>query len=451
MTPEKIYKLREVFTPSTPARIAFVEREQINTKLVSALQTPGKQVVVYGHSGSGKTTLLVNKLHQLYGHHITTRCMRSMSFNQLILDAFDQLSPYYVSECTKGRKTSKTAELSATYLAIQSKIGGSTTDESTEKQVRLLPPQLTAQNLGRLVGAAGCCWVLEDFHKIPAEEKPSLAQLMKVFMDMSDEYPDLKIVALGAVDTARQVVDYDPEMRNRVAEIQVDLMCPDEINEIIFKGEKALNIQFGTEVKKSIANYSNGLGAVCHHLCLNMCDAFGITQTCNELTSVADSYLEEALKNYLEEASDSIRSAFDSALKEPRKNRFNNAEIILRTLCFFPERGASRADLMRKIKEKWSTFPVSNLKYFLEKLVTDEFGGLIRHAPISGLYSFSDPIYRVFAMTLYKDQFEHRKAKPDNNDDETTKIVRMLVEQMRKMDTPIFRVHVSPSKKTPSK
>jgi Flp pilus assembly CpaF family ATPase len=58
------HEVRDVFTPTTPARLAFVERSSINNKLVNALRTPGKQIVVYGYSGSGKTTLLENKLHQ---------------------------------------------------------------------------------------------------------------------------------------------------------------------------------------------------------------------------------------------------------------------------------------------------------------------------------------------------------------------------------------------------
>src|SRR5690606_6742915 len=102
---------------------------------------------------------------------------------------------------------------------------------------RALPPQLTPQALGKFLGAAGACWVLEDFHKIEESQKEHLSQLMKVFVDMADEFPDLKIIAIGAVDTARQVVQYDDEMKNRVAEIPVSLMHPDEIKAIIKKGE----------------------------------------------------------------------------------------------------------------------------------------------------------------------------------------------------------------------
>ena len=87
----------DVFTPTTPARLPFVERETINRKLVNAIKTPGKQIIVYGHSGSGKTTLLENKLFQTYEAHITTRCVKGLSFEQLVLDAFDQLGGFYES------------------------------------------------------------------------------------------------------------------------------------------------------------------------------------------------------------------------------------------------------------------------------------------------------------------------------------------------------------------
>jgi hypothetical protein len=102
------YSVYAVFTPTSQARINFVERKAVNDQLVDALRTPGKQLVVYGESGSGKSTLLLKKLEETYPDHITSRCSSSMTFNQLLLDGFDQLDPFYVasSSTTRGRSVS---------------------------------------------------------------------------------------------------------------------------------------------------------------------------------------------------------------------------------------------------------------------------------------------------------------------------------------------------------
>jgi len=394
---------RDVFTPTKPARIAFVERESVNSKLVNSLTTPGKQIVVYGHSGTGKTTLLVNKLTQLYERHITTRCMKGLKFEQLVLDAFDQLEPYYVHERQDVVKVSSGVDLGATYKMLQAKISTTSASEKGEKQNRILPPQLTPQTLGRFLGAQQACWVLEDFHKIDESEKDKLSQLMKVFMDLADEYPDLKIIALGAVDTARQVVDYDPEMRNRVAEIQVSLMTEEEIEAIIAKGEKALNINFGKDIRRVISRHTNGLASVCHHLCLNMCNAAGINETVGgEPFELTRQHCENAVKTYVEEASDSIKSAFDKAFKKRRKTQYDNASLILQALSGLGELGGARTDIHRRIQWIVPKYPEANLKYMLPKLCTAEYGEIVRFDSNSGRYSFSDPIYRAYALALFQ-------------------------------------------------
>ncbi|MEZ5444577.1 MAG: ATP-binding protein [Gammaproteobacteria bacterium] len=425
------YLARDVFTPTKPARVAFVERDAVNDRLVSALTTPGKQVVVYGHSGSGKTTLLINKLNQLYENHVTTRCMRGLTFEQLILDGFDQLAPFYIAERTAASSKSISGELAGSYLNIQSKIGGTKTTETSEKEVRILPPQLTPQALGRFMGAAKCCWVLEDFHKIDEAEKVKLSQLMKVFMDLADEYGELKIVALGAVDTARQVIDCDREMRNRVAEIHVTLMTEKEIEAIISKGEAALNIVFGKEIKSLIARYSNGLASACHHLCLNMCDAAGVHCTVSSPIALAKEHFETAIKAYAEDASDSIRSAFDSAVRQRRKTRFDNATIVIKALCRSPERGASRFDLHKRIRQAEPSYPEYNLKNILPRLTTPEYGGILRYDSTSGLYSFSDPIYRAFALAQYRDATD--AAWRASSDRDLSEVIRIFTNEFERL------------------
>lgn len=315
MNSEK-HDVYKVFTPTTPARLTFVEREKVNSKLVNALRTPGKQVVVYGHSGSGKTTLLVNKLHQLYENHLTSRCMKSVTFDMLVLDAFDQLAPFYISE--KSDKTTKSinTQISSEYLSIKGLLAYTNSHEAQNKQTRAIPPQLTPQALGRFMGASGCCWVLEDFHKIDEKERSHLSQIMKVFMDMADQYPTLKIIALGAVDTARQIVEYDAEMGNRVAEIHVPLMDEDEINDIISRGTELLRIAMAENLAKGISSYSNGMASVCHHLCLNICTSQEIYETRDTLVNVEEQSLQSALQMYLEESSDTLKKAFDNVFKQ---------------------------------------------------------------------------------------------------------------------------------------
>ncbi|WP_157197868.1 MULTISPECIES: ATP-binding protein [Methylomonas] len=301
------YYTNEVFTPTIPARLAFVERETINQKLVNALRTPGKQIVVYGYSGSGKTTLLVNKLHQLYEDHITSRCMQGLTFEQLVLDAFDQLAPFYTSETGEIKKNGIDIKLSSDYSVIKGQIRLINNQDNSVKAQRILPPQLTPQSLARFMGKAKCCWVLEDFHKIDECERTKLSQIMKIFMDMADEYSTLKVIAIGAVDTARQVIEYDSEMRNRVSEIHVPLMNSDEIEEIITRGCQLLNLEFEKKLKTDISNYANGLASVCHHLCLNICTTQDINNTLDVRREITGSELDGAVKLYLEEASDTLK------------------------------------------------------------------------------------------------------------------------------------------------
>jgi GTPase SAR1 family protein len=398
-----IYPVRDVFTPTKPARLAFVERDPtINDRLVAALRTPGKQLVVYGHSGSGKTTLLANKLHQLYEQHVTSRCVTGTSFDQLVADGFDQLGVYYEAERAQSRSLTLGAGLKTEYAGIKGQLSAKRESTSNVTSRLVLPPQLTPQTLARFLGEARCCWVLEDFHKIDAGEKKRLAQVMKFFMDMADQYADLRIVAIGAVDTARQVVEYDPEMRNRVAEIHVPLMSEAEVRSIILNGQKLLNISIPSDASRGIVRYSNGLASVCHQLCLNICDASGIVETAREEVQVKATALSDAVKQYLAEASDTLKSAFDKALRIKKKGRYDNTRLILQALVDAKEEGATHNQLLSAIHKSEQEYPASNLSHFLKQLQLVERGALVAYDVASGRYSFADPIYRAFATAMLK-------------------------------------------------
>lgn len=395
---EKV-RTTDVFTPTTPARFAFVERTALNNQLVEALMTPGKQVVVYGSSGSGKTTLLVNKLAQLYPDHITTRCTAATTFETLLLSAFDSLGVYYASTASIKKGKSITTKLEKEYYGIKASIEATSTRETEVSYARLLPPQLTPQRLAEFCGAAGCCWVLEDFHKVPQSEKTKTAQVMKVFMDTAAEYSDVKVVAIGAVDTAREVIQYDPEMRNRVAEIAVPLMSEHELQELLTKGEELLNIRFGA-LKSVMASYSSGLAGVCHQLGLNICFAAGVQETADQIHQIDSSQLKKAVDRYLSDASDTLKAVFDLALRRQSARSFDNTRLILQSLSSIGAAGGTHAEILKQVRQEESEYPAGNLTVYLAELQSSKRGELLRFDAVSGKYFFSDPLYLAYSQFL---------------------------------------------------
>jgi len=181
-------------------------------------------------------------LWQTYPAHITTRCSTATTYESLLLDAFDQLDPYYLQGTTTQKSRNISPALTAGFLNFKASLAAGLSEGSSQAETRVLPPQLTAQRLAEFLGFQGMCWVIEDFHKMLPSETVPFSQSLKIFCDVSANYPDVKTISIGATETARQVVEYDPEMRNRVSELLVPLMTHDELSEIIINGQDLLNI-----------------------------------------------------------------------------------------------------------------------------------------------------------------------------------------------------------------
>ena len=292
-------KIHDVFTPTSQAKLTFVERRTADKDLIRAINTPGYQVILYGYSGSGKSTLIFKRLKELGRKYIVTRCEEGTTLENVLLSAFDSLNPFYIDEKNNKLSGKISGEVKTTYKLIEGKISSEIGAEEGYKYKRALPPQLTPQKLGEFFGAANCSWIIEDFHKVPDVEKKRLSQIMKIFMDIASDFRETKVYAIGAVGTARQVLNYDKELTNRVAEINVPLMNEEELKLIISKGEKILNIKFGDVITDRIVNLSNGLASVCHHLCLNICINNEIKKSKLFTNNFKESDLDHAVEKYV--------------------------------------------------------------------------------------------------------------------------------------------------------
>lgn len=400
--PRPIYQVQEVFTPSMPARLTFVERDpHVNDDLVDALRTPGKQIVVYGHTGSGKTTLLVNLLDRLYEGYIRVICDKRTTIDAILRQTMDNLGAIYEASRQSTRSQKTAAGVKARPLpGINVELSGS--DDAAESVTRnaVVEPQITAQRVAEALGECRCCLLLEDFYKLPPAEKERMTDVMKVFVDVASAYPDVKLIATGAVGTAREVVQYEPTMRDRVAEVLVPLMAPAELRQILDKGEKHLHLAISSVVKDSILEYAGGLPAVCHQLALNMCSEAGVAATTNDKIPIQVKHLTVAVRKYLNASSDSLKLKFDRAFHREKDSEHDHCREILTALASFSQEGASFSELLAKVRERLGDYHTAQFSQFVKELQRADRGEIVVYDTAAGRYSFADPLDRAFMKLL---------------------------------------------------
>lgn len=396
---KKEYSLECVYTPTKSAIISYIVRKNEENKLRKALKIPGKQVVIYGHSGSGKSTMLNHVVDEMGIQTITSRCTDISTIETIILDAFDQLDPYYIDTTTNAVKSGVSASLGSDYMGIKSKLLASYEVSDTQQNKRALPPQLTIQRLADFIGQAGAVWVIEDYHKVVTEDKTRISQMMKLFMDKADKYPASKIVVLGAADKGYEVVQYDPELNNRVTEIEVPLLTTHEIKQIVQKGAEALNIGISEQVTTKIAENSNGLATIAHQLCYNICSISNIEKTQKKYVKVDDSCLAQAVKEFTEEKQSTYHDTY-LRITAHRKRKYDNVEIILAALAQLSD-DATHNELLVAIQKNEPAYRQSNLTTYLNQLTTPAKEEVLRNN--AGRYSFADPFFKAYVKMLIDD------------------------------------------------
>ena len=135
---------------------------------------------------------------------------------------------------------------------------------------------------------------------------------------------------IGAVGTARELVELDPNLATRVAEIYVPLLSSDELSQIVRTGFELTNLSYEDKVREKIVYYSNNLAAVCHQLAYDICFNRKISRSKIIRTNITDGDFSGAVFSYVRKNSDTLRKLFDKIGTDRRRivvlERLNNSQ-----------------------------------------------------------------------------------------------------------------------------
>jgi hypothetical protein len=199
-------RLDEVFKKSGVPTYTFVPPTEFDRVLV-ALKTPGRGIIVEGPSGIGKTSCIKKALDEL---GMTESCL-SLS----------------------GRRP------------------------DDQDMIAALPSM-------RKIGVV----VVDDFHRLPEQAKRSLTDYVKLLAD--DEDLSSKVVLIGINRAGQSLVDYAPDLLHRVETVKVGRANVERIRELIALGESALNcsFDFADEIATEASGSFAIAQVLCHEACI---------------------------------------------------------------------------------------------------------------------------------------------------------------------------------------
>lgn len=367
-------------------------------------------------------------LKRLRVNYIITHCESNTTFNDLLLAAFDKLDRFYIFQKESNSQYSVTSAIKAEYKSISAEISNQKSISHTEISTRVVPPQLTPQKLAQFLGEVKAVWVIEDFHKIEDSEKVRLADVLKIFIDSANDFPCVKIICIGAVGTARELVSLDTNLYPRVSELYVPLLDQKEIKQIINVGCKCLHIEMSESLIEKIVFYSNQLASLTHQMCYEICSKNQVKCTKFLKRHIDDDQFKSAIQGYIETNSDTLKGIYESITK----NKL--VWYILKTVVTVEKESLTFDEIKSRINNRRHSFDDDSIIAELKKL-SEESVGILRFNSNSEKFYIATPFWGAFLkMQLAIEQAEHTRRKKNKRNK------NLIIKNQNDIDADVFDI-----------
>ncbi len=295
------FKVEQVFTPHSPIddNALFAGRVEQTGRVLDALGTKGKHVVIYGQRGVGKTSL-ANVLEARF-----TIPEVSLEMVRVNCDSKDDYSSIWVKALSGLSVTSKAQPMGfgKDEVPVDSPVlhlTGKKSDLGTADVRKAFEPFKAA---GVLVGV-----ILDEFDRV--EDGTTRALMADTVKLLSDHNMTATLVFVGVAKTVDELIAEHESIERNLVQVPMPRMSDAEIDQILKAGFKAADVKSRKPVRQRLVRFSRGLPHYAH-LLGKYAALHALKRADPELT---DADMDHAVEKALHDAQQSTQAAFERAV-----------------------------------------------------------------------------------------------------------------------------------------
>lgn len=369
-------KVRDIFTPFTPiSNLTFFQGRKVEMhKGLSALNTPGQHLLLFGDRGVGKSSLaniISNQLVDITGRKLIKKsCSSSDSFETIVEDVLLEA----------GIDTLQISHKSKKGLGIK----GFSMESETSKS-GYIEKVKSPSWVSKIIKDEDVLFLIDEFDSIQVQgDKKKIAELIKL---LSDSNSKIKVFIVGIAESSIELTEGHPSVQRCLKEIKLDKMMTGELLQILYQGEKSLNIEFSKSAKLRICRLSSGYPHFTHLIALKAAENAIIDE--KKIIDIPD--VDRAVKEAVEDGENVLANSYRKSMSSFSSKTLEKCKQILYSISL------CRDEFIRndQIRSKYETIfhddlPMVTLNNFLSKIVSDKEDKLLRRLS-KGVYRFNDP------------------------------------------------------------
>ena len=273
-------KISEVFTPNDTPTITYVEREDLKLEenFRSYLELPKMVVSISGPSKSGKTVLIKQVLDDdniipIIGSGISSvedLWRRALAWMEVPASTTASKS----SSKQIGAQASGGGEVGIPLIAKGKGEAGISGAQSWDTSTSTTSQEPGLSKVVEEIGGSDFVIFLDDFHYIREELREEIGRQIKVAADNG-----VKFVTASVPHRSDDVVRSNPELRGRVAAVDLGYWGVDHLKIIAERGFAELGFELSDRTVKRLAEEAMGSPQLMQTICYCLCQKKGISET----------------------------------------------------------------------------------------------------------------------------------------------------------------------------